>query len=474
MVFNSLIFLLFFGIVLAVHYSRARWSVKKAFLLIASYVFYGAWNPPFVLLLMLSTVLDWTLAARIAAADSLAKRRALLVVSLIVNLGLLAFFKYGSFLVENFVHLAGLLGITYSPATPNIILPVGISFYTFQTLSYTLDVYSGREKPWKSFGDFALYVTFFPQLVAGPIVRSGDFLPQCDKFVPATQARLGWGFSLLLIGLAQKLIVADALLAPIADKVFHPGVEYNTLAAWTGVIAFAGQIFSDFSGYSTCAIGVAACLGFSFQSNFRCPYAAVGLSDFWRRWHVSLSTWLRDYLYIPLGGNRRGVVRMNTNLLATMLLGGLWHGAAWTFVVWGGLHGFYLIAERYVRRVLVKLNVQASAATMIIGVLVTYGLVCITWVFFRATTFDSAFSLTSSMLGFASADAKNTLTMAEVAIVGLVTVTMMTCQWILRDRDLEAAANRAPWLVRGVAISAVAMALITMSGDDRAFIYFQF
>src|SRR5262245_19205862 len=315
MVFNSLVFLPFFTMVLAVHYSPIPWRIKKLFLVATSYVFYGAWNPPFALLLVLSTVMEWSLAAWIARTSGTSARRALITVSLLVNLGLLAFFKYGAILLNNFVALLDSIGIAFVPAAPIIILPVGISFYTFQTLSYTLDVYTRREQPWNSFLDFALYVSFFPQLVAGPIVRSGDFLPQCQAPRRVNSDQIGWGLTLLLIGLFQKIVVADALLAPSADKVFQPGPQSNVLSAWLGVMAFAGQIFSDFSGYSTCAIGVAACLGFEFNRNFRCPYAAVGFSDFWRRWHISLSTWLRDYLYIPLGGNRRGPLRMNVNLM---------------------------------------------------------------------------------------------------------------------------------------------------------------
>ncbi|MHC4180894.1 MAG: MBOAT family O-acyltransferase, partial [Planctomycetota bacterium] len=220
------------------------------------------------------------------------------LLSLITNLGLLGFFKYGGFLLENFVVLLNTAGIQYEPALPDIVLPVGISFYTFQTLSYTLDVYRGKTRPWMSFLDFALFVTFFPQLVAGPIIRSGDFLPQCIEPRRATGRQLSWGLTLLVLGLFEKIVVADGLLAPISDKVYAQAGEAGFLDAWCGTLAFSGQIFCDFAGYSTCAIGIALCLGFAIQDNFRFPYAAGGFSDFWRRWHVSLSSWLRDYLYI--------------------------------------------------------------------------------------------------------------------------------------------------------------------------------
>ena len=272
-----------------------------------------------------------------------------LVVSLSVNLGLLGFFKYGTFLLDNFITFSELLGIPFTPAKPDIILPVGISFYTFQTLSYTLDIYFRKSRPWSSFLDYALFVTFFPQLVAGPIVRSSEFLPQCLTPRRATLERFSWGLILLVSGLFQKIVVADGLLAPIVEKVYDTGMVPDTLSAWCGTLAFSGQIFCDFAGYSSCAIGVAMCLGFKIPDNFRSPYAAIGFSDFWGRWHISLSSWLRDYLYIPLGGNRKGAAGTYINLMLTMLIGGLWHGASWTFVFWGGLHGLYLAVERMFR-----------------------------------------------------------------------------------------------------------------------------
>ena len=262
---------------------------------------------------------------------------------MVVNLGMLGYFKYGEFLLENFVTFAASLGVTYQPPEWNIILPVGISFYTFATLSYTLDVYLRRAKPAKHFLDYALFVTFFPHLVAGPIMRPTELVPQFAEPRRATLHQLYFGLALIILGLFQKVVLADGFLAPVVEKVYdaREGVPMM-LDAWVATLAFSGQIFCDFAGYSSTAIGVALCLGFAMPDNFRFPYAAVGFSDFWRRWHITLSSWLRDYLYIPLGGNRFGPARTYTALMGTMLLGGLWHGAAWTFVVWGGLHGLYL------------------------------------------------------------------------------------------------------------------------------------
>ena len=347
MLFNSLTFLVFFLIVVALHRLSFPWRVKKFNLLIASYLFYAAWNPPFVVLLWISTLTDWFVGKRMHRVEAGRGRRALLLVSLSVNFGLLGYFKYAGFVLENFVRLVNTLGVEYAPAPPDIILPLGISFYTFQTLSYTISIYRGESEPAHSFLDFALFVTFFPQLVAGPIVRSKDFIRQLPSPRQADAHQFCWGLSLLTFGLFEKVVLSDTLLAPVADQVYGTPALAGSLDAWIGTFAFSCQIFFDFGGYSLCAIGAALCLGFVLPQNFHFPYAALGFSDFWRRWHISLSTWLRDYLYISLGGNRignRANVFQSGGL--TMLLGGLWHGASWNFVIWGALHGTYLIVER--------------------------------------------------------------------------------------------------------------------------------
>ncbi|MCC6581509.1 MAG: MBOAT family protein, partial [Phycisphaeraceae bacterium] len=346
MLFNSFSFLLFLAVAMLVGRVGLSWRLRKLVLLLMSYAFYAAWNPPFVALLWLSTVVDWYFARWMAASSRAGVRRWCLAGSLVVNLGLLGFFKYSTFLLGNVQALAGLTGFALAMPAMSIILPVGISFYTFQTLSYTLDVYRGDAKPWHSFLDYALYVTFFPQLVAGPIVRATDFLPQCVEEKRAGGQQIGWAMVLVVIGLFNKVFVADALMSSIVEHVYAPGVKWGLVTAWGGTLAFAVQIFCDFAGYSTCAIGLALMLGFDLPDNFRFPYAALGFSDFWRRWHLTLSTWLRDYLYISLGGNRKGSLLTYRNLLFTMLLGGLWHGASWNFVIWGGLHGLYLVIER--------------------------------------------------------------------------------------------------------------------------------
>ncbi|MBC8047775.1 MAG: MBOAT family protein, partial [Fimbriimonadaceae bacterium] len=327
MVFNSSTFLLFFIIILILHNLPFTWKVKKINLLLASYLFYAAWNPPFILLLWLSTLVDFFVGKALYAQENKSKKKVLLVISLIGNLGMLCFFKYGTFLLQNFVALTNTLGINFHPAEPNIILPAGISFYTFTTLCYTIDMYKRKSKPVKSLLDFSLFVTFFPHLVAGPIVRPPQLVPQFETPRTANQKQMMQGLLLLTLGLFMKVVLADGMLAETADKVFDSKSILNTLDTWMGVLAFSGQIFFDFAGYSSCALGVASCLGFVLPENFLYPYAAIGFSDFWRRWHITLSLWLRDYLYIPIGGNRKGKVRTYINLMITMLLGGLWHGA---------------------------------------------------------------------------------------------------------------------------------------------------
>src|SRR5215213_5763270 len=379
MVFNSYTFIAFFIIMLVLHNMPFPWKVKKVNLLLASYLFYAAWNPPFILLLWLSTVVDYFVGKALYHQENKNKRKLLLVVSLIGNLGMLCFFKYGGFLLENFVTLVNSLGINYHPAKPNIILPAGISFYTFTTLCYTIDMYKKKSEPVKSMLDFSLFVTFFPHLVAGPIVRPHQLVPQFQSPKVATRDQLIQGLFLLSLGLFMKVVMADTMLAGAADSVFTFPHLLLSFDAWMGVLAFSGQIFFDFAGYSTCAIGVAMCLGFKLPENFRYPYAAIGFSDFWRRWHITLSTWLRDYLYIPLGGNRHGGKRTYINLMLTMVLGGLWHGASWTFVVWGALHGIYLIGERWLRSVVSPTEFWSRPAVQFFAALGTFALVCFAW-----------------------------------------------------------------------------------------------
>jgi alginate O-acetyltransferase complex protein AlgI len=473
MLFNSLTFVVFFLAVLAAYWTMRSWEARKNLLLVASYIFYGAWNPPFAALLFATTALDFYLGRQMGKKQTPQERRLWLVVSVVVNLSMLGFFKYGNFLLENFQWVLARGGIQYKPPHLDVFLPIGISFYTFHSLSYTLDIYRGVMRPTRSLRDFTLAVSFFPQLVAGPIVRAGDFLPQLDAPPKPQQGRFLWGVFLMTLGLFEKVVLADTMLSGSADRIFGHGGPLVALDSWTGVIAFAGQIFFDFAGYSTCAIGAALCLGFHLKDNFRFPYAAIGFSDFWRRWHISLSTFLRDYLYIPLGGNRHGAARAMVNLVIVMFLGGLWHGAAWTFVVWGLLHGSYLAIERLLRVFFKEAPWANHLGFKLVAGAVTYLAVLVAWVFFRASDFTTANRLLSSMFGaYPHGDAL--LSTREILQVGIVTLFLLIAHWSLRDNSIEVVVTRLPRSIVTGVWAAMACAIILNQGSSNAFIYFQF
>lgn len=473
MLFNSLTFVLFFVIVVLVYWSIRSWKARKNILVVASYLFYGAWNPPFAALLFSTTAMDFWLGRRIAKAHGHRSKRLWLIASVTMNLSMLGFFKYGNFLLQNFQWLLARLGVVYQPPHLDILLPIGISFYTFHSLSYTLDIYRGVLQPTKSLRDFVLAVSFFPQLVAGPIVRAGDFLPQ---LVTAPGLRAGqfiWGIALMTMGLFEKVVLADTMLSGSADRVFSYGGPLIALDSWLGTIAFAGQIFFDFAGYSSCAIGAALCLGFHLKDNFRFPYAAIGFSDFWRRWHISLSTFLRDYLYIPLGGNQVRPWRAVLNLVIVMFLGGLWHGAAWTFVVWGLLHGSYLVIERFIRILFEHKSWANTRAMRFLAGVATYGAVCIAWVFFRSGDFTVAARMLGGMFGrHPHGDA--ILSTLEIWQIVLVTAGMIAAHCWLREINIETAAARLPRSIVTAAWAFMAGAIILTQGSSNAFIYFQF
>ncbi len=474
MLFNSLTFVVFFVVVLTAYWTLRSWEARKNLLLAASYLFYGTWNPPFAALLFATTALDFWLGARIAAATTPGARKAWLVASLTSNLSMLGFFKYGNFLLENTKALLALAGVSYQPPHLDLFLPIGISFYTFHSLSYTLDVYRGTTTPTRSLRDFTLAVSFFPQLVAGPIVRAADFLPQAVQPPKPDSSRFIWGLLLMTLGLFEKTVLADTMLSGASESVFGFRGPLAALDAWTGVLAFSGQIFFDFAGYSTCAIGAALTLGFHLRDNFRFPYAAVGFSDFWRRWHISLSTFLRDYLYIPLGGNRAGVVQAALNLMIVMFIGGLWHGAAWTFVVWGVIHGVCLVLERGLRAVFKDATWTSHLGVQVLLGLATYVAVCFGWVFFRAPDFRSAMGLVLAMTGQLPIAGEAILPTREILQVAVVIAGLLGAHWLLRHTSMEAVVARTPrWLLTGV-WTVMLFTIILTQGNGNAFIYFQF
>ena len=471
MLFNSLSFVIFLILVLVLYYAKLfSWSNKKRMLLFVSYVFYGLWNPPLVILLWISTMVDWIAGNKLAQEENQKNRNLWLLLSMSVNLGFLAFFKYGNFLLENFTALVNSVDIYYHPLKMDIILPMGISFYTFQTMSYTIDMYNKKTQPAKTFLDFALYVTFFPQLVAGPIVRAGDLISQFYEEKKATVNQFIWGLFLLTIGLFQKVVLADTLLSKTSDTIFDSTNILNSWDAWTGTLAFSGQIFFDFAGYSTCAIGIALMLGIVLPDNFKYPYASLGFSDFWKRWHITLSSWLKDYLYIPLGGNRNGVTRMYAALMITMLLGGLWHGAAWTFVVWGGLHGTYLILERLQRK---YIPFTINKWNGVFLAFLTFTCVNFTWVFFRAREFSTAKNMLSSML-FMNPDGEKLLQSFDIIKVFALISLMFLSHWLMRNTSLkEVSLKTSPWVL-GVVWAIMFFLIAIAQGSGEQFIYFQF
>lgn len=471
MLFNSLSFVVFLIIVLVLYYSKIfNWTGKKRMLLLSSYIFYGLWNPPLVILLWISTIVDWTSGNKLAAEVNQRKRKFWLLLSMFVNLGFLAFFKYGDFLLENFVLLLNSIGIEFTAQPMDIILPMGISFYTFQTMSYTIDMYKGKIKPARTFLDFALYVTFFPQLVAGPIVRAKDLITQFYEEKKATANQFIWGVFLLTIGLFQKVVMADTLLADTSDAIFGSGKILHSIDTWVGTIAFSGQIFFDFAGYSTCAIGIALMLGIILPDNFRYPYASLGFSEFWKRWHISLSSWLKDYLYIPLGGNRHGITKMYVALMLTMLLGGLWHGAAWTFIVWGGLHGAYLILEKLQKK---YLPFKITKWNGLFLAFITFSCVNITWVFFRAREFDTAWNMIKSMF-YLQTGGEKILSSFDIIKVSVVIGILFLCHWIMRNTSMKEASQKTSPIVLGIFWAIIFFLICIAQGSGEQFIYFQF
>lgn len=385
MLFNSYVFWLFFVIVL-VAYRFAHHKGQNRLLLVASYVFYGFWDWRFLSLILLSTVVDYASAQRIASSEEPSGRRRWLWLSVGTNLGILGFFKYFDFFAVEFASLMSWLGIQTSITTLHVLLPVGISFYTFQTMSYTIDVYRGRVKPTDSFLDFALFVCFFPQLVAGPVERTENLMPQILQPRKKSESAFAEGLYFVLLGMFKKVVIADNM-APLVNTVF--ATDLDTLTGpecWIGVYAFSLQIYGDFSGYSSIAQGVAKWLDFDLMHNFRQPYFSTSPSDFWSRWHISLSQWLRDYLYIPLGGNRNGPWRTYRNLMLTMLLGGLWHGAGWTFIIWGGFHGLVLCCFRL-------FSGNRAWLPRVMRIVFMFHLVALGWLFFRASSVEQALAM---------------------------------------------------------------------------------
>lgn len=428
MLFNSYEFLfLFLPIVLLGYYVLFARRGRLVFLTLMSYVFYGWWDYRFCGLMLVSTLIDYIAGMGVDRSSGDRRKKLWVVVSIVSNLGLLGFFKYFDLMAGTLNQLASLLG-EHHRLIPllRVTLPVGISFYTFQSMSYTIDIYRGAARPARSFWDFACYVALFPQLVAGPIVRYHELADQLIHRSHTIGKALR-GVRFFVLGLTKKVILADGV-AFLAAEVFDRVATPDLIVSWGGVLAYAMQIYFDFSGYSDMAVGLGLLLGFEFPQNFDSPYKAVSITDFWRRWHMSLSTWLRDYLYIPLGGNRFGLRRTYINLFLTMLLGGLWHGANWTFLIWGGYHGTLLAIERAVGKK--GLFWWAPRPAQQAG---TFVLVLIGWVIFRCTTLQAAGSLYAGMLGLNGFQWSGLPFVGKYPLVWIILPAAMLIAWSCRN-----------------------------------------
>jgi alginate O-acetyltransferase complex protein AlgI len=467
MIFNSFIFWAFFATVLVVYW-RLPHRQQNWFLILASYVFYGYWDWRYLFLLWTSTIVDFLVGRGLERVTDPRRRKWLITVSICANLGFLGFFKYCGFFVTQFADMLRSFGLEPSIPVLAIVLPVGISFYTFQTMSYTIDVYRGKVPAAKRFEDFALFVAYFPPLVAGPIERYGHLAPQLIAPRSWKSEYFGEGLFHILFGLFKKVIIADNL-APIVNHVFAtPTVELGAFDVAVGTVAFALQIYGDFSGYSSIAQGVSKWMGVDLTYNFRMPYFSRTPSEFWQRWHISLSQWLRDYLYIPLGGNRKGPGRTYVNLLLTMLLGGLWHGAAWTFVFWGAWQGLMLVGYR-------AMGVETPSTNRIVSVLqalLMFALVCIGWIFFRAHSLDQALGLIGRLF---TAYQPTDFGLYGIGMMLFLAVPLLIYEWfVYRANDMLMLFSRPAWQRYLVYVYLVLMIAVMPPLAQQVFIYFQF
>lgn len=476
MIFNSYLYFFSLVVLLAV-YVGFKENVRKQnwLLLIASYSFYACWDWRFLSLILISTLTDYHVAKQICGSKSTTGKRFWLSISIFVNLGLLGFFKYFNFFVESAEQLITAIGFVADYPTLNVILPVGISFYTFQTLSYTIDVYRKKSTPTNDLLNFSLYVTFFPQLVAGPIERPSSLLPQIEKKRKITSAHIAEGMHHILIGLFKKVVVADNM-ALYADGVFAKGADpLNGLENWIGLIAFALQIYGDFSGYSSIAQGSAKLLGFELSYNFHMPYFAKSPSEFWTRWHVTLSQWLRDYIYIPLGGNRGGSVLTYRNLMLTMLLGGLWHGAGWHFVLWGFYHGLILCLFRLVQ---IRCSFERLTATRMFSVVATLFMFVLTlfgWLLFRIDNLPQIFDV-AVLLCSPSCWQVTSLSVSMCCSILFMALPLFVYEyWIYRNENEHLLIFRKHWICRAGLYSYFLLMMVFFSTEaSQEFIYFQF
>lgn len=476
MVFSQPVFLIFFAVVLLLYAGARDYRERAAVILAASLIFYASWKPAYLILLAASVSINYWIYRELA----LTRSKPLLIFGLVLNLGLLGIVKYLGMLIDTALNLGNWLGnpLSIPPHWGEWALPLGISFYTFHMLSVMIDVYRGEWTHRISFRAWWLYVTFFPHMIAGPILRASELVAQLENLAPLKAADIKLGALIFMAGLVKKVLFADNL-APVADDLFAQPNQLDFYTAWLAATAFALQIYFDFSGYSEMAIGLAWMFGVTLPRNFLYPYTSHSVREFWQRWHITLSRWLRDYLYISLGGNRQGLARSLANLMITMLLGGLWHGAAWTFVFWGFLHGSYLVLHRlllmlYARAGVLANSVQARVLSRL-GWPLTLILVWITWVVFRAPDFPTAWAMIAAMLGFSTAlNPPEVRSYVQVLVWASLLLTFVEPRLELFLRQRLDAWGRLHFSLRGLSYASLALVIIVFGGSSQKFIYFDF
>ena len=473
MVFNSFSYLLFFVGVVSLYYLtpyRWRWVV----ILVGSYFFYMSWSPAYGLLLFGTTLLDWLLGLQIAKEKvGSFERKAYLTVGIVLNLGVLFFYKYFDFLSQS---IWSLFGVESVPLTLGLLLPIGISFYTFQSIAYMVDVYRNDLPSEKSFFRYATFVSFFPHLVSGPILRPANILPQVHEKKEWNSDNFKMGLFLIAMGLIKKIVIADRL-GSFVNQVYLQPESFSGATLLVATYFFAFEIYCDFSGYTDIAIGSALILGYTIPENFRQPYFSLSITEFWRRWHISLSSWLREYLYIPLGGNRKGRWHTYFNLLITMLLGGLWHGAAWTFVIWGLIHGLYLAVERFFSEFCSKQDEPSRfpIVTTLSKAFFTFNLVAFSWIFFRATSIADAIYIVKSIFTNFGTLVNGVLPLTSIVFYFVMIALLLSFEYLQIQKNIVQKILGTPWYIRWAFVYAVIFVLIFFGAETSIqFIYFQF
>ena len=472
MIFTSLEFLALFVIILIVRIQIKNLNTEKWFLLIVSWLFYMSWNAPFVILLIAVSTSDYFLGRQIHHAPNPSVKKFLMASSLVIDLGIIGFFKYATLTLESWRQIIALAGIQSDPVFLEIILPIGVSFFTFHSLSYTFDIYRGRMTPVASWRDYNLFIAFFPVLIAGPILKAVDFLPQLLERRRPTPYMFECGLAVFLLGAVKKSVLSDQI-APQIDLIFAAPTQFDAPTLLIALIGFSAQIFLDFSGYSDMAIGCACMMGFTLMENFRMPYSSINITEFWHRWHISLSNWLRDYVYISFGGNRHGTFRTHLNLMATMLLGGLWHGASWNFVLWGGIHGVALVVHK------LWTNFHHTASPKphcfklptILACTLTLSTVILAWIPFRCLTFHDSYQYYLRMVDWELEGTRSIPIQLVVIISVVVAVHLFWKKDVVWYKNIPRKGIAARAMVYSLLLT-----LIVIFGVSRAspFIYFQF